>query len=674
MKMPFRTLPQSDSAGSSQNNVLSVTLSASGVRAAAIVLAGIVALILTGVASDTSQTTEERLGSLTWSLNPDQTTEKRLAIVAIDEQSLAEIGPWPWPRETMARLADKLQGYGAAQLLFDIVFPEPRSGDQALVSSLQDSPSVLAQIPVLESNQSIQAGLMTHAARGLSCQPPFPRTNSFLASDRVFSGIAKGHITPIVDHDGMIRRIPAVICVQDEPYTALAISALINSLPLSSEQPALTLKQGRGIFSPDWILRPSGYPGIAIPMDSRGNIRINYQQHPYSYQVIPASQILAGTAPETLIKDRWILIGATAFGLGDVVPTPHSGATPGVELQARLISSLLNNQVPYTPQHSAIIQLLVAGLFAWGLWFIAGHSNSRMVATGLPVAAIAMPLIALALHLYLLEQAYIWLGWLKPALFALLAATLLALLEHARVRIEKNRVFNNLNSYLPGDIASEIAFNLPNGAIEAKRKELVLLCADLRNFSAYEEARPPEEAAALLHCFFVKATEIIEQNNGQLEEFKGDAVLASWNVSEDSNASQQALAAAHQLQDNITRMIPDKAPAGLEPLALGVSIEKGPALVGSIGPAHRRTHTLLGDTVTITLRIQEMTQELAQPILVGECAARDLPGETLESQGAYLLDGLQNPHKLFAPEMEFDDEENDQSAVHLTLLSGGKAH
>lgn len=674
MKMPFRKLSQPYSVDNSQNNALSVTLSASGVRAATIVLAGIIALLLTGVASDTSQTAEERLGSLTWSLSPDHATEKRLTIVAIDEQSLAEIGPWPWPRETMAQLAEKLQAYGAAQLLFDIVFPEPRSGDQALVNSLQSTPSVLAQIPVLESSQSIQAGLMTHSASGLSCQPPLARTNNFLASDRIFSGIAKGHITPIVDHDGMIRRVPAVICVQDAPYPALAVSALINSLPLSSEQPDLTLEQGQGIFSSDWVLQPSGYPGIAIPLDNQGNIRINYQQHPYSYQVIPASQVLASTAPESLIKDRWVLIGATAFGLGDVVPTPHSGATPGVELQARLISSLLNNQIPYTPQHSAIIQLLVAGLFAWGLLYISGHSNSRIVASGLPVAAIAMPLTALALHLYLLEQAYIWLGWLKPALFALLAATLLALLEHARVRIEKNRVFNNLNSYLPGDIASEIAFNLPNGAIEAKRKELVLLCADLRNFSAYEEARPPEEAAALLHCFFVKATEIIEQNNGQLEEFKGDAVLASWNVSEDSNASQQALAAAHQLQDSITRMIPDKAPAGLEPLALGVSIEKGPALVGSIGPAHRRTHTLLGDTVTITLRIQEMTQELAQPILVGECAARDLPGETLESQGAYLLDGLQNPHKLFAPEMEFDDEEDDQSAVHLTLLSGGKAH
>ena len=82
---------------------------------------------------------------------------------------------------------------------------------------------------------------------------------------------------------------------------------------------------------------------------------------------------------------------------------------------------------------------------------------------------------------------------------------------------------------------------------------------------------------------------------------------------------------------------------------MGIGIEQGPALIGSIGPAHRRSHSLLGDTVTITLRVQELTQELAQPILIGECAARQLNDQQLISQGSYLLSGLRIPHTLFAP-------------------------
>ena len=90
-------------------------------------------------------------------------------------------------------------------------------------------------------------------------------------------------------------------------------------------------------------------------------------------------------------------------------------------------------------------------------------------------------------------------------------------------------------------------------------------------------------------------------------------------------------------------LLPEHNLKGLEPLALGIGIEQGPVLIGSIGPAHRRTHTLLGDTVSITLRIQEMTAELAQPVLIGECAARQLAEAKLESQGSYLLSGLRIP-------------------------------
>ncbi len=194
----------------------------------------------------------------------------------------------------------------------------------------------------------------------------------------------------------------------------------------------------------------------------------------------------------------------------------------------------------------------------------------------------------------------------------------------------------------------------------------------LRNFSAFGESRPPEESAALLHYFFVRATEIIEQHGGSIHEFKGDSLLAVWYGSY-ANAAVRALAAAQEMQIAIQRdMLPQHPPAGLEPLALGIGIEQGPVLVGSIGPAHRRSHTMLGDTVTITLRIQEMTAELASPILVGECAARQLSECRLESQGSYLLSGLQTPHILFAPAVaDVPKRRSRQDQVALTVLSGG---
>ena len=238
--------------------------------------------------------------------------------------------------------------------------------------------------------------------------------------------------------------------------------------------------------------------------------------------------------------------------------------------------------------------------------------------------------------------------------------------------MERGRVLSNLSSYLPTDIAQEIAYTLPDSSINARRQDATLLSADLRNFSAYGEARPPEESAALLHFFFVKSTEIVEKHNGRVHEFKGDSLLAIWDGS-DALVATQALQAALEMQREIQGVLPQNPPAGLEPLALGVGIEQGPVLIGSIGPAHRRSHTLLGETVTITLRIQDMTAELAQPILIGECAARQLSDQHLQSQGSYLLNGLRIPHTLFAPPLENIPEpkiRNDQPS--LRLLHGGR--
>jgi len=610
---------------------------------------------------------EERLGSAGWALAPDTRAEERITIIAIDEKSLAQVGAWPWPRSVLAELVDALARAGVSLQLYDIVFPEPRPGDERLQQALLATPSVIAQIPLLQSDQPLQTGVMSHNLEGVRCRPPLPATHNYLANNSRLAAVPKGHIAPLVDADGMVRRQPPLVCVEGQVYPALALSALLKAADAPAAE--VSLQPGGGLLAPAWTLRFSGYPGLEIPLDKQGNMRISYARAPSSFQVIPAVDILNGNVDPALLRDTWVLVGATAFGLGDLVPTPHSGLTPGIEVQARMIASLLDNQVPYTPRLAPLLLGLLGLAFAALLYPLAGL-RSRLGSIGMPLMALLLPLTAFFIHLQLLGS-NIWLGWLQPALFALFASVLLSLLEHFRVRMERLRLYGNLHSYLPGNVAEEIAFSLPSGAVEVERKALTLLCADLRNFSAYEESRPPEESAALLHCFFVRATGIIEQCGGSVHEFKGDSLLATWGEAT-AREAHSALDAAQRLQQMAETLFPPEPPPGLEPLALGVGIEQGTVMVGSIGPAHRRTHTLLGDAVTITLRIQEMTQELAQPILIGERAARWLGDGDIQSQGDYLLAGLRTPHTLFAPAPPRPGGEAGQGAHGLKVLPGGR--
>ena len=633
-------------------------------------LAGVTTLLLTGVFGGSLTIVEERLGAQGWVLFPEDVPEERVTIVAIDEQSLAEIGPWPWSRNDMARLVTSLNTAGVQLQIHDIVYPEPREGDDAFIAALQASRgAVIAQVPVLQSAQQVQTGFMTHSLTGVSCDASSSAT-SFIAPHSGFATIAKGHIAPLVDSDGSIRKIPAFVCVDGQAYPTLVISALLQATQSTSWQASVT--EGDGWFGADQVLRLQAYPGLDIPLDNEGNIRISYQDLPENFMAVSAVDVMMGRIEPGLLENAWVLVGATAFGMGDIVPTPYNGSAPGVELQARLLGSLLDTTMPYEPRGSETLLLLLTALFAAALYGLAG-ARERLSAFALPVAGLLLPLLALVLHWQLLVSQQLWLGWVMPSLYTLVAASLLLLLEQSRIRAERSRIFGNLNSYLPSDVAREIAYSLPSSSINARRCDVTLLSADLRNFSAFGEARPPEESAALLHFFFVRATDIVERHGGRIQEFKGDGLLAVWDGQNEISA-RASLGAAQEMLDAIHRDMPRQPPSGLEPLALGIGIEQGPALMGSIGPAQRRTHTLLGDTVTIALRIQEMTAELSQPILLGECVARQLIDLKPESQGSFLLNGLRIPHTLFAPANdETTQRRARQEQLNLKVISGGRS-
>jgi adenylate cyclase len=232
----------------------------------------------------------------------------------------------------------------------------------------------------------------------------------------------------------------------------------------------------------------------------------------------------------------------------------------------------------------------------------------------------------------------------------------MGILQHAKSRMDRDRLFTHLSSYLPAPVAAALASQSPSSAIKASTNQVSVMFADIRNFSAYCEARPPEEAAAVLHAFFSTATRVVEAEGGVIEAFQGDAILAVWNgdpVADSSAASathhaERALRAAINLNAAIQGVLPDPAPAGLEPLALGIGVETGPAMAGSFGLASRRTHMVLGRTVTIASRLVEMTADLAHPILVGEGLAAHVGAAGLESLGTFLLDGMRVPHHVYA--------------------------
>ena len=637
-------------------------------------MAGVLTAALFSVFESSLLTVEERVGNLPWTLFADETSEERLTIVAIDEKSINQIGSWPWSRDVMADLVESINAAGAQIQIHDVLYPiGDRQGDDRFAEALlEDEKSIIAQLPVLQSQEPpLQSGMLTHDVAGVGCVADprsgsgFPVTGQYVGASDVLQGVPKGHIAPIIETDGTVRKVPAFICSDLLAYPALSIAPFLHLT--SSRDWDATISVGAGILAPERILKLDAFSGLEIPLDMDGGLRISFKKSPSSFSSVSAVDVLKGNFDQSLFDNTLVLVGATAFGLDDIVPTPYSGSSPGVELQARVLTSILDGDVPFNPQGGSIFNGLVSALIG-GLMLFLALQRGRLTLLGLPLVAFSSSIFSLVIHGFLLTNYQLWIGWLYSGLFGFFGGSLLLILEHARVRSERGLVMQNLASYLPSETARKVAYQLPTSTIQAERREVTLMTADLRNFSALGELRPPEESASVLHYFFTKVSDIVECNGGRVHEYTGDSVLAVWGGDGCESAARSlaaALAIEKQLNENLLNEV---SIAGLEPLAVGIGIEQGPVIMGSIGPAHRRANALCGEAVTVALRIQEMTAELSYPILIGEVAARYLPDAELRSIGSYLLPGLANAHKLFAPL-----EKSSKQREGLQLLKGGLA-
>ncbi len=572
--------------------------------------------------------------------------ERRVVVVEIDEAALARVGAWPWPRDTVARLVEALQAQGAAVQLLDIVFPEARAGDERLAAALAGASAYVGQILALAPDAA-RVGSLSGALPGLPCASgAFPVAGGYVANaDSVLAGPGvpgAGHITPALDTDGAVRRIAPVLCHQQRAYPALA---LLGVGGLAQHAVELHYEPGRAPFGPHgWLTLTS--TGLRVPMDADGTTRVPYRFHGDALTAVSAADVLEGRVPAGLLQGAVALVGATAFGIGDAVPTPLAGNVAGVEVHARLMTGLLDGTIPFTPRAAGGLQLAYALFVAGILWLLVQRRRS-LPSYVLPLAGVSFAALAYAGHGVMLLQAGWWLGWLSPAAFALLAALALAIVEFGLARFERERLYHNLSSYLPEPVAAHIALREPVGTIEAEHREVTILFADLRNFSAWCEARPAEEAAALLHAFFSTAYRVVRDHGGLVEEFVGDAVMAIWNAPQPcEHHPRRALDAARALIEAVEQLLPQEVPPGLEPLGIGIGLETGRALVGSFGAAERRTHAALGETVTVAARLQALSVDLAAPIVVGPGAAACLPGAGLKGVGSFLLEGLQRPREV----------------------------
>lgn len=559
--------------------------------------------------------------------------EKRIVLVDIDEASLAQYGRWPWSRQQMAQLLQQLnQHYKVAHIGLDMIFPESSdlSGDQQITQLAASGQLTLAQTFGFDRSQSMQVGQLSAAMPWADI--PASQAFGFLANHPKLAAQAPcvGHIAITADPDGVVRHQSMLVKYQAKLYPAFAPVLLRCWL---GQQGPLQASKGKI----EWLEGLSGQQIVA----EDGMAAIPFLRRTEAYIAIPASDILAGRADVALLRNRLVIVGSSALGLGDYVATILGGRTPGMLLHAQWLSKALDQleqNKPVVAIGFAAIMLVWAVLLL-GVVLLHRRNNALRLAWGFFVLMVWL----------------LWLGntrqevganTLAPLLGGVVLLILEGGLEWWYAQLGRRQLYLAFHQYVPPAIIDQLIGNNSQAIMLPHRAEITCLFADLQGYTGIAERLPPEELADYTRHALMLLTQAVLDQQGTLDKYMGDALFAFWGapvVQEDH--ANRALNAAMAMQQAVDKHNQSAAPD--KQIKVHIGIQTGLVVVGDMGTPFRSTYTAIGDAVNVSARLQNLASLHNEKILVGEDTERQLLYSPLQLYGSVSLKGRRGVQQVY---------------------------
>ncbi len=583
------------------------------------------------------------------------TVDDRIVILDIDEKSLdpRALGRWPWGRDKIVGLLQKLlDKHGVAIIGFDVVFAEPDESSglpvletlartklkeigpfQAALNELRpqlDHDALFAKFikgrPIVlgyyfsSEDNAVQSGSIpapvlpagTFSGRAIE----FTSWKGYGGNLPEFQeNIANaGHFNPMVDEDGVSRRVPMLAEFRGSYYESLSLAMVRVLLNYPKVVP--------GFPSDRFINR--GYPGLEwlevgplrIPVDENVSTLVPYRGPKGSFPYISLSDVWFDRVPTEKLKGKIALIGASAPGLFDLRSSPVAKVLPGVEIHANLIAGMLDRTIKQKPPYvlgAEVILLLVGGV-----------ALSILVPFLSPLRATLVSLLALLMIAGLNLAVWNWADLVLPLAASLLMTVGLFALNMSYgyfVESRSKRQFTELfGQYVPPELVDKMAEDPEKYNMEPRSAELTILFSDVRGFTGISEALSPGDLREYINEYLTVMSTIIRSTyKGTLDKYIGDAIMAFWGAPvDDREHARNGVLAALDMQRECIALNEKFASRGWPQLKIGVGVNSGGVRVGDMGSAVRRAYTVMGDPVNVASRLEARTKYYGVGILVGE--------------------------------------------------------
>lgn len=505
--------------------------------------------------------------------------DPRIKILAIDDESLAKIGKWPWPRDLIAETVEKIAQNGATAVWTDVLFTEKSlnpSEDQALARVVGEYDNVY--LPVYFEFEALQNS-------GEDLEHKYSKWPVVeIPEERV------GHINIIPDKDQVVREV--LLGVPDLDNNIIPIIDVRLANLLLPQESQITWNDDYVWYRGDEL----------IPYNERLQTGFSYASASVEskFEVIPVWKVVEGEIDPAYFEGSIVMIGPYAVGLQDQFMTPTSHIPMyGVEIHANIMQAFLDNSL-YSELDMGVALLLLAiiGMLGYALF---EWSKAKWGAV----------ILALAVFVYsaIVYYTYTSHGVLLPyfyVIFALILAYITSVIgQYLTERRERERVTSLFGRYVSKSVVDEILSSKEELTVGGVRKDVTLMFVDIRGFTPLAEKMEPEDVITVLNEYLDFCTKSIFRYEGTLDKFIGDGVMSIFGAPiEQNDHSERAVLAALDMKKYAVRLIDDLQERYGVAVYFGIGINSGSAVIGNIGSEERVDYTAIGDTVNLAARLE----------------------------------------------------------------------
>lgn len=574
---------------------------------------------------------EGRILDALFLLRGERTPSSDTLVIAIDDQSVAEHGGWPIDRAVLAHLVDTLDQVGAAAIGLDLLLLERRpandgslaAGDRALLDAIAATDRVVLPFAITapdpgtsSSDQTIRrSAYPTYLMAEVGQEAIAEKHGLLLPFPELAEVAGVGHVSVPVEPDGAVRHWRPVAGIEDRRYPAMAteLVRLFRNIPRSDVI---------------WIERTGLLFGNQLtPTNVRNQLALNAYGPGGSFRTISLADFLSGRTPAHIARNRIVLIGATATGVGGGYMTPFDHALSGVELIATMTQNLLHGDSLIQGPETHAISMISLVLFT--------VLTAALIAIRLPGMLFAGMLGMVALWAFTLYAAFTWFGfWLDatPTLAAIVLTGLWVLATRSigdrRAKLAAQNRSRALSRFVAPALVEQLA-RRDAALTGSHERTAAVMFIDLVGFTKASEDLKAVDTLPFLSQFYHMVEAATDAHHGIVDKFIGDGAMALFGVEADNPGmvAADALQCALRLVDDFDAMDRQAWVLADRPISMSIGLHFGPVALAEIGGRRQVQFTATGDTVNVASRIEGLTRDLGTRVIVSDdtvAAARGL--------------------------------------------------